>query len=134
MWVWSFVAPFNHPFHILVFPPGVSVLCRYGQQQKDAAESVPVHTKVISDNDGRDDDCYMFMIGGGEHGGDDGDGGNIDDDVDENSDGDKDNHKNDNHVNVDDKNKESTAATLINGETTARAVRLDRLTTGYCHQ
>ena len=73
-----------------------------------------------------------------EHGGD-GDGGNIDDDVDENSDGDNDNddndnHENDNHDNVGDKNKESTAATLINGEITARAVKLDRLTTGYCHQ
>ena len=76
------------------------------------------------------------MIGGGENGGD---GGNIDDDVGENSDGDNDNHDNDNHENdnddnVGDKNNESTAATLINGETTARAVRLDRLTTGYCHQ
>ena len=74
------------------------------------------------------------MIGGGENGGDDGDGDNIDDDVDENSDGENDNHENDNNVNVGDKNNESTAVTLINGETTARAVRLDRLTTGYCHQ
>ena len=79
----------------------------------------------------------MFMIDGGENGGDD----KIGDDVDENSDGDYDNDGHDyddddnnvNHENDDDKNKESTAATLINGEITARAVRQARLTTGYCH-